>query len=389
MPSEVQVAGTEGQFHLADLRDDCYEPVSLADAGNALLRGVEWYGRGHASRWRWVLGGRQLYVLAPGVEFGLYGFVSTSRLSLHASHMVLATTSYRREVLAALAEAGCGRPEENDETTSGVPRGWLLFRDVTPTRAVPMCDKEPILNALCPLHDIEPHFVGGIRLERRTWLIGFPPRIHFTGEISADYQITIDGHSAESDADGAFESPGWAATGQHCIWYGDKMVGYELRQMDEHWEAWHAHIGTGAAICGAGTYPIDDTRSHQVRVSTANPLLIGARPGEIFRCHASHNLRSNAVIALAPFAPVWALPANPSHADKRSARIVLLNAAEPSLSVDYACGKRITNGAFRAWIEAINDAGRKRLLLTDTSEEAGGLWRRYRVVAKQLWRNTR
>ena len=74
-----------------------------------------------------------------------------------------------------------------DETTPGVPSGWLLFRDVKPTRAVPRRDEAHILNALCPLRDIEPHYVGGIRLTRRTWLAGFPPRIRFTGELEESF----------------------------------------------------------------------------------------------------------------------------------------------------------------------------------------------------------
>jgi hypothetical protein len=34
-------------------------------------------------------------------------------------------------------QAGCGEPEIMDETTEGVPSGWLLFRHVRPTRWVP------------------------------------------------------------------------------------------------------------------------------------------------------------------------------------------------------------------------------------------------------------
>ncbi len=390
MPSEVQVVGTGGTFHLGEPRDEFYEPVDLPDVGNALLRGVAWHARGAARHWRWTLGGRGLYVLVPGLEFGLSGFISTSRLSLRARHVILATVGYRDQVLAALARAGCEHPAESDETTSGVPPGWLLFRDVTPTRAVPMDDEENILNALCPLHDVEPHFIGGIRLERQTWLLGFPPRIRFTGDISADYQITIDGRAVEPAADGALESAGWDANGQHCLWYGDKTIIYELREMDEHWDAWHAHnFDTGAAICGAGTYSIGGARGYQVRVSTTNPLLVGALPGELFRYRARRSLRNHAVVISAPFAPVWALPADPSHADKRFARIVLLNPAEPRLSVDGTCGKRVVDRALRAWIEAINDAGRKRLLVAGTSEETTGLWQRYRIAAKQLWRKTR
>jgi hypothetical protein len=93
----------------------------------------------------------------------------------------------RRDVEAALEVAGCSNFIVLDETAPGVPGGWLLFRDVKPTRAVRRRDEAHILNALCPLRDIAPHYVGGIRLTRRTWLAGFPPRIRFTGELEENF----------------------------------------------------------------------------------------------------------------------------------------------------------------------------------------------------------
>jgi hypothetical protein len=252
MPCEVRVAGAEGERHLSELRDDCYERILLNDPGGTLFRGAQWCGRGDASRWRWVLGGRSLYVFAPGDQVGLRGFVSTARLSLHAPHVVLARAEQRDEVLAALAEAGCAKLEANDETMPGVPHGWLLFRDVIPTQAVPMRDECDILNALCPLHEVEPHFVGGIRLERLTWLAGFPPRIRFTGDVEPGFRVMIDDHPAPRAHDDAFEAPNWDAPREHCLWFGDKTVTYALRPMDEQWDCWQAHdFGTGAAICGA------------------------------------------------------------------------------------------------------------------------------------------
>ena len=123
MPNEIEVTGTQGEIHLADLRDDCYEPVKLEDAGNALLQGIEWRGRGDAGRWRWVLGGREIYVLVAGDQLAspMYGFVSTARLCLNSRHVVLAAKRLQEEVLAALAETGCTTPEVSDDTTPGVP----------------------------------------------------------------------------------------------------------------------------------------------------------------------------------------------------------------------------------------------------------------------------
>jgi len=320
MPDDVEITGIQGELRLTELRDNCYEPVPLFDAANVLQQGIEWRGRGDARRWRWVMGGRELYVLALGDEFGLHGFVSTARLWLNTRHVVLAKANLREDVLAALANVGCANPEVSDDQTSGVPTGWILFRDVTPTLVVPMRNEQDILNALCPSHEIEPHFIGGIRLERNAWLAGFAPRIRLTGELGDGFQVMIDGQAVQLAADGAFEAPEWDAVGEHRLWFGDRDKTYSLRMMNESWDSWHAHdFGTGAAICGAGIHQIEGAPWRQVRVPASNPLLIGARPGEIFCCQAHNDIRSETIFALVPFSPVWALPIDTLHADKRTA----------------------------------------------------------------------
>jgi len=364
--------------------------VPLVNASIALLEGVEWRGRGDARRWRWVLGGRELYVLASGDVCGLYPFGSTARLMLNARHVVLAAARLREEVLTALNEAGCATPEVSDDTTPGVPSGWLLFREVIPTRAVPMRDERDILNALCPAHEIEPHFVGGIRLERNSYLAGYPPRIRLTGELGSDFQVMIDDQPVQLAHDGAFEAPGWDAEGEHRLWFGDRVETYSLRTMEEGWDSWRAHdFGIGATICGASIYLTDSRHWRQVRVPATNPLLIGSRPGEIFCCRAHHDVRSETILALVPFTPVWALPIDPIHADKRSSRLLLLDSLAPISTADHANRNRNRERALRAWIAAIKDAGRKQLALARESEDAKTLWRRYRALAKQLWRKMR
>ena len=140
-----------------------------------------------------------------------------------------------------------------------------------------------ILNALCPLPDIEPRYIGGIRLNRQTWLAGFPPRIRFTGALGDDFRVMIDGQPAQLAADSAFEAPGWDVASEHRILFGGKTDTYALCTLGENWEMWPAYdFGTGAVICGASTHHIEGARWRQVRVPVGNPLLVGARPGEIF-----------------------------------------------------------------------------------------------------------
>ncbi len=390
MPGEVEVTGKHGEMRLVEYSNDYYSPVPLSDVANALRRGVEWRGCGDARRWRWVLGGRELYVFAPGDEFKLHGFVSTARLRLNDRHMILATAALCDQVLAALADAGCASPDVNDDNTPGVPSGWILFRNVTPTHAVPMREETDILNALCPAHEIEPHFVGGIKLERNTWLVGFPPRIRFTGELGDDFRVMIDGEPARPVTDGAFEARGWDAEGEHRLWFAGQVATYSLRTMEEGWERWNAHdFRTGAAICGAGIHQIDGTRWHQARVPATNRLLIGSRPGEVLKCQTQHNVRYEFIIALVPFVPVWALPIDSIHADKCAARLVLLNSMEPASTAKHGSRDWNADRALREWVAAINDAGRKQLALADASDDARALWRRYRNVAKRLWKRMR
>ncbi len=387
MPDEIEVTGRQGESRLIELCDDYYEPVPLVDASNALRYGIHWRGRGDAHRWCWVLSGRELYVLAPGDECGLHGFVSTVRLRLNTRHVILATAGLCDQVLAALANVGCAIPEVNDDNTPGVPSGWFLFRDVTPTRAVAMREEEDILNVLCPAHEIEPHFIGGIRLERNTWLVGFPPRIRFTGELGDNFPVMIDGEPARPATDGAFEAPGWDAEGEHRLWFAGRAETYTLRTMDEGWNHWNAYdFGTGVAICGVGIHRIHGTHWHQARIPSTNLLLIGARPGEIFRYQARHDVHSETILALVPFAPVWALPIDPIHADKRSTRLVLLDSREPTYTAKHGSRGWNADRALREWVAAINDARRKQLALIDASEDAMALWRRYRAVAKGLWK---
>jgi hypothetical protein len=390
MPCRVEIHGTQGQTELVEWPDGCYEPVEIPGDSDALSQGVEWRGRGNARHLRWVMGGRDIYVLAPGDEFGLHGFVSTARLRLNARHVVLAKATVRDQVLAALEDAGCSTPEVSDDQTPGVPPGWILIREVIPTRAVPMRNEADILNALCPSHDIEPHYIGGVRLERNVWLSGFPPRIRLTGELGEGFQVLIDGLKAQPSLDGALEVEGWDSEGEHRLSFGDRVETYSLLAMEENWHCWQAHtFRTGTAICGACVHGVDERSRCQVRVPFTNPLLIGARPGDVFCCQAAYSIRCSTILAFVPFPPVWALPGDPIHSDKRAIRLVLLNAQKP---IPCAVHKGRTKDADRdlwRWASVINDAGRKHLEPATDTEEVESLWRSYRSLAKQLWRKMR
>src|SRR2546422_4462936 len=152
MPNHIEIEG----LRLNEWNDSYYDAVPVENVGDCLRQHVEWRGRCGARSWRWILSRRELHVLASGDVCGLYQFGSVPRLLLEANHTLLTAVSFRGNVEAALAAAGCLNFTVLDEATPGVPTGWLVFRDVKPTRAVPMRDEAHILNALCPLPDMEP-----------------------------------------------------------------------------------------------------------------------------------------------------------------------------------------------------------------------------------------
>jgi len=387
MPADFEVTGTQGAFGFCQLGDFCQDVVP-PDIGAALLGGVMW--QGPVPYWRWVLGGREIYVLARGDDAGLAGFVSAPRLLLGAEHVVLATTGRRREVLTALTQAGCAEPAIMDETVDGVPAGWLLFRGVTPTRPVQGRDEADILSALHPLAEIAPYFVGGIRLAGRTWLLGHPPHIRFTGDIGREFEARIDGKSVSLSSEGGYIAPGWDTAGRHSVWFAGRLRKYLLLRGKEQWNAWSAYdFGTGATICGPSALPRNETHHHQVRVPVHNPVLVGAVPGQIFRCNLRTDVQNDTLLSSVPFAPVWALPVDPLHADKRTARIVLAGCLQGVRPTPIRITDRRANRAVFGWCALINDAGCKRLALATEEDGAVALWQEYRRVAKQLRRKIR
>ena len=202
--------------------------------------------------------------------------------------------------------------------------------------------------------------------------------------------MLIDDQPANLASDGAFESPGWDMRENTVL----------VRRPSGDIFASHDGGGVGTlalpmisapvrrfvarALTGLMAHVGDRFASRlQIR------LLVGARPGDIFRCQSQRDVRSETILALVPFAPVWALPIDPVHADKRSARLVPLDSAEPVSAVEHSNRTRRISRALRIWVTVVNDAGRKQLALSVESVEAKALWRRYRVLAKQLWKKMR
>jgi hypothetical protein len=380
MPLELQIDGTLGVHPLSQMAEGYFADITPNDFSQALRNGVDVRGReAQHRRFRWVLGGRELYVLTPDGDGRLSGFVSTPRLLLNEEHLVLATASLETEVRAALETAGCPASEVWDENIIGVPTGWRLFLGVKPTRAVPARNKMHLLNALCPLADLQPHFIGGIRLERRTWLFGYPPKIHFSGDLNG-IEVKLDDKIAVISEKGTVTAPGWDEEGEHLLWFGGQTVTYALHRANEEWRAWPAHdFGAGVTICGASLVSENDAKPFFVRVPRGHPIIIGAYPGEIATVPLD-GCRGESWFVRIPFAPVWALPADPLHADKSTMQLHLVGEPRTCLAIHDLKSLRSKKKA-SYWCRLINDAGRKHLAVAPDQID---LWRSYRDCARRL-----
>jgi hypothetical protein len=390
MPEEIEVEGTQGRFSLSPFTDGCFQGVSLPDIGVALREGVKWLGvAAPHKKWVWVLGGRPVYVLAPGplvAEIG--GFVSVARLLLNEKHVVLSSTESLPDVLEALTAAGCEPPEVMSDPVLGVPAGWTILKGVVPRRPVPMRAERDVLNALCPRTDIEPLFEGGIRLERQIWLAEHPPGIRFSGEIKGDFMPTIDGRAAVATQQG-YVAEGWDGDGSHQLLYADQATNYALRPCEENWKEWLAYdFKTGASICGAVVRPSESVEERQVRVPSENCVLIGAEPGQIHYCRRPSELKAQSLLARPSFEPVWALPSNPAHLDKRIAKVIAIGELQPVRAMNLRGINRQNRNRIAAWCSAISDAGRKGLRVEGKGDGAVDYWRQYRKEAKRLRKAT-
>jgi len=397
LPEELSVSGEGNPPTLVALQEDWYQDVAIPDLSSVLRRGLVWQGAVGDLAVRWNLSGREVYVLAP--HEGLSGFVSTARLAIGEDHIVLCTEDRQLVVLDAIRLAGSPDPEILGGDAC-VPEGWVALKGVVPTSHVPPRNDDDILEILRPLADVEIAFDGGIRLVRNSWLAGYPPRIRLRGMAEEAGQILIDGKEVTQLDDGSFVAHGWDRPGPHEVWCHSASRSYSIEVGIDQWEAWEAYrwshgderypdAARSPAICGVTVRPPVDCggRGHSVTVPTSNRLLVGAEPGQIHLCAVRGDLRCADWVAFLLFEPVWALPADPWHCDKRTARIIPVGVqAVGSIPRGYRNRRQRLIGR---WCDAILAASRKGLVLSTADERAQQLWRSYRRVARRIWRSRR
>jgi hypothetical protein len=410
MPDEFGVLGSGDPPELLALQEEWYQDVVLPNAGHLLREGVEWVGAlSVGQQARWSLSGREIYVLARHSE--LNGFVSAPRLILGEEHVVLCVAERLSEVHAAIALTGSPEPTLLN-SDNGIPADWAGLRGVVPRTPIAPSPAGDILDALRPLAEVEIALEGGIRIDRRTWLSGFPPSVRLRGDASTIGAVTIDGHDATLSADGGFAVRGWDSPGEHSVWCTSDSRTYAIRGGAEDWESWDAYawslgeMGVGGtqsrpAICGVLVRPPRGARSdgRAFVVPTSNPVLIGAGPGEIETCTPRNDVRAGLCIGFPWFEPIWAIPADALHCDKRNARVLLIGSSQPVAEGEQQPSAllgerraRLPRGRTRgvyAWCEAILTAGRKGLQTEPSRAEIADLWKAYKHCARALRRNWR
>ncbi|TAK45286.1 MAG: hypothetical protein EPO27_10740 [Betaproteobacteria bacterium] len=410
MPVEFAVEGTGNPLELLELQDEWYEDVVLPDIGHLLMQGVEWAGAlPGGGVGRLSLSGRGLYVLTRHTD--LSGFVSTVRLILGEEHVVLCLAELLPDVRAAIALTEGPEPDVV-HSDKGIPVGWVGLRGVRPRKPITPSPAGDMLDALRPLPDVEIALNGGIRIDRQSWLRGFPPAIHVLGDTSTIGALTIDGQEAQLSLNGAYVVPGWDSAGEHTIWCVSTSRTYAIRSGAEEWADWDAYawsLGEPSArdthsrpaICGvlvrAPKAVQSDTRPTIVAVS--NPVLIGAKPGEIEVCVPRKDVPSGSCVAFPTFEPVWAIPASLRRRDKRGARVILIGPQRPVETETHPANKRpkgrrmsrrraLGLGTY-AWCRSILAAGRKGLQPDPRHRDIENLWKTYKRFAKVLWGNRR
>lgn len=357
-----------------------YQDLAFPNAATELRQGLELLGRlADGRRARWLLTGRDLYVLASHQR--ATGFISTNRLALGRSHVVLCVTEIVGAVEAILGDAGCSEYTKLGES-EGVPPGWIALRDVLPVKAIPLGPGSDPLYAIKPAPDIEIEFDGGLWLQNSVWLAGYPPRIKLLGELNVGARILIDDKEAVRAEDGSLTVDGYDVVGQHTIYVEGLScsASYAIEEAPTEWEQWPAHLYGQAAVCGPLVeLQADSASSRIISVPMSNPVLLGALPGQIFYCSRRSVARWKGYV---PFEPVWALPSYPLTSNKQAASII-------QLSDTPVAARSRTARAMLSWSNVILDASRKGLRIEHESPELRACWNAYKKVARSIWRAAR
>lgn len=379
---EIEVSSGRKDFVLSAYGDAWYEINAGERLSELLSEGFQFSARDSGTQSSWRLSGRDVYVLAG--YHGLAGSVSTTWLRIgREDQVVLCKAGRAEEVRAVLDQAGCGQLEAHREDY-GAPAGWVFFRGVKPLRTLPHSSGNDILNILRPLPEVEIELDGGLWLYDSVWLTGFPPKISVSGDIPPHTEVRIDNHPAVLQANGGFIASGWDGDGNHIVWCGGTQAKYSIASPSPGWDLWQPYDYADGTLCGAIATPRH--AAQLVTVPTTNRVLLGAKPGEVFRCEARAGTEWTGFV---PFEVVWAVPDNALHSDKNLHRVRLIAPISPGQQVETRTSRRKERLTIWRWCQAILDCKRKGLLIWPIDSETERLWQNYSLLARAIWRTLR
>lgn len=397
LPEEITVSAPEGEVYLRAMQDEWYQDIVPDDISSVLRNGTVWTQEGENGQCTWSLSGRELYVLADRSDVS--GYVSQPCLDLGRDHVILCTEPLRSRVEEAIRDAQA-QPTTVLDQSFGIPPGWLVFRNVVPSAPVPPADDADIFNALRPLPRIKISLERGIRIRHANWLEGHPPSIRVYGDPEHASEVRIDGRVAERLADGAYRTSAWDAVGQHTVWCAGSSKSYQIVPFEASWELWDAYtfpVAVGKsqrlAICGPNVRAVSSEPwgSESFSVPESNPVLLGPRPGQIVTAEKASPLHGTPVIASPGFRPIWALPRDPFHCDKKTTRILCVAGSElqqPKMC-DGGGSSNCTDAEVAQWARLILNAGRKGMTKNPDTEPVNALWHSYKRLARHIWRSRR
>jgi len=330
------------------------------------------------ARTSWMLStGREIYVTAP--QLGLGGYHFSARLSLGRTQFVVLREHLQQQAVEILTEA-CGKQVQRFAQDHAPLPGWAVLGPVLPLKPLAQRQGEETMNVLWPLPELSILLEGGLCLRGAEWLEGFPPRVTVAGSIPEGERVLIDAVAASADSSGAYKTPDCDSVGDHTIWCAGISRSYSISHAPQLWEPWRAHDQRKGSVCGAlSNYQAGNPEARLVTVPCSNNALIGAEPGQVY----TGTGQGGECTGIVPFAPVWALPANPFQCRKNAARILLL----APIPVARGTASRLNPRAVKPWCRAILDCKRKGLKLESPDDAA--LWDGYVRAARAAWRSVR
>lgn len=379
MDDEITVKAGPERLTLA-AQEDWYGDLYFDNIGERLRQGIRLAGLlSDGRRVQWQLSsGRNIYVLAAHPSAS--GFVSVPRLVLGRPHAILCANDTLEQAEAILKQAGCNGYTKLDPS-HGVPDGWTGLRGVLPETALVLDPGIDPFYTLKPAPDIDIDLEGGLLFHDAAWLSDYPPQIRVTGQTTGALKVLIDGKEAHA-ADGCYTAAGFDATGQHLIECEglSRSRSYSIEEPADSWEPWAAYAFSGADVCGPLVTLRPEARRNRIfTVPMSNPLLLGAEPGQVFRCSHRNVAYWQGFV---PFEVVWALPAQPLICDKKTSRILRFSGA-PIAPANRNARQPL------GWCSAILNASRKGLRIECASPDSMAQWIEYKKAARNIWRGRR